>query len=613
MNQSFRKERVSVADQFLDEQARLAEGELSEAELKLQQFQKQHFAGVPLDANVSLTTLVELQSQMATARADMDASQDVRTSIDRRLQEHRRLKTVLQSPPPPRAAVAKVDPTEASLQQQLAAKRAEFDAISAKYTNAHPDVVRAAREVRDMEARLKDYRDSKIEDGTASNVPAEPAQTDPLLGKAPIADFEEGEIQLELERADRDLAKRKQTINEISRRIQLLQARLSPSPEVSQELTLLVGNQESAKQRYSYLSGRKANAELAASVDTNEKNETFKVVDEANLPVLPVRPNRPMLATLSTLGSLLLGLGIAFFREYCDPSLRSEDEAAAELKLPVLSIPEFTIDRKELRRGMAMQKKSSPPADGTFDLDRADIRVRKIIEDPVTVAGEQFRLVRAKLAAVQKERPIKTVLVTSSIPSEGKTFTACCLAGILAREPGKRVLLIDADLRTGNARRVLGVELQSPPRGLGEILRGQNDLPSLDRSIQRCAQSNFYFLPSGEVFDNPTELLSSPRLEQLLQDLAPSFDWILVDSAPLLNLADANLAAPLCDATLLVACAGKTPTKFVQTAIQKIGPQRVIGVLLNRVRRLPSSSYYSRYYKNYHRVPKRRKDVAVQA
>jgi polysaccharide chain length determinant protein (PEP-CTERM system associated) len=601
-NQSFRKEKVLVADQVLDEQTRLAESDLAASESKLRQFQREHFPGAPADENVSVNRLVDMQAQLAAVQSGVESSQDLRASIDRRLQEHRRLKTVLQSPapaPPPPTAPEPIDPVEMSLRQQVAAKQAELDAVSRRYTSVHPDVIRIAKETRELEARLNNYLVSKIEDETAetggnhARLPSSPV----VSNKAPIVDFEEAEIQLELDRVDRDIAKRRRDVKEISDRIQLLQARLNPAPQVSRELTLLIDNHEAAKQRYNYLSGRKSNAELAASVDTNERNETFRVIDEANLPTIPIRPNRPLLMSLSALGSLLLGLGIAFAREYCDSSLSTEHEAASELKLPVVTIPECSVSRKEVRRGKAIRRKAPPSADGVFDLDRADIRVRKTIEDPFAITGEHFRMVRANLTALQKERALKTILITSAIPGEGKTFVGCCLAGILAREPGKRVLLIDADLRTANAQKVLGLESKSPIYGLVEVLRGPSDKRALESCIQRCARSNLFFLPAGETADNPSELLSSSKLEHIIRSLAPSFDWIIVDSTPVLNLADASLAIPLCDATLLVASACKTPIKLVQNSIQKIGQQRTVSVVLNRVRKLQSAYYCGKYYK----------------
>jgi tyrosine-protein kinase Etk/Wzc len=602
LNESFRNERVMVADQFLDEQLRLAETELAEAELKLEQFEKQHFARTPGSQDPAVGNLATLQAQLFNQQSELENSRDQRISIQRRLEEQRRLKMVMTSRVP---AVVRQDmnPAEQALQQQLTAKRAEFEAISSKYTAFHPDVIRAARETQEIEMRLANHQAS-IEGNTERVV----VDMEPEISTDVIAaDFEAAEIQLELDQANREVARREQAVNETNGKIRALQARLNPRPEVNQELTVLVRDHEAAKQQYSYLSSRKANAQLAASVDTYERNETFKIVDEANLPIVPISPNRPLLASVSVVASLLLGLGFAFMREYFAPSLNNEEEAFSELKLPILSsISEFKlrpVDRKPVKLLKGKRSHAHSVNNGTFNpfnLNRADDRIRKMLIDPFTPVGEQFRIIRARLTALQKERALKTILITSSIPGEGKTFAACSLAAILAREKQKRVLLIDADLRTGNARKVLGVSSESPARGLADFLRGTGDPIALHRSILHCTECGFDFLPAGEHVDDASELLISSKFEALIHDLAPSFDWIIIDSTPVIGLADATLVIPVCDATILVARAGKTPTKLIQNSIERIGRNRIGGVLLNRVNRLGSSLYghgYSQYYR----------------
>ena len=200
------------------------------------------------------------------------------------------------------------------------AKLAEYEAISSKYTKSHPDVIRVARETQEVIAKLHDYQEQKKDDPVEDTVAQDATPPEPFFATTTLnSDFTEAEIELELQRATRDLTDRTQAVKDVSTQIQQLQARLSPTPEISRDLTLLMSSQEAAKQRYSYLHGRKSNAELAASVDTNEKNETFKVIDEPNLPTIPIRPNRPMLATLAAAASLLLGLGMAFFRNTSTP------------------------------------------------------------------------------------------------------------------------------------------------------------------------------------------------------------------------------------------------------------------------------------------------------
>ena len=227
-----------------------------------------------------------------------------------------------------------------------------------------------------------------------------------------------------------------------------------------------------------------------------------------------------------------------------------------------------------------------------FNLAAADYLVKTVL-DPLTAAGEQYRLLRSKLAQMQKERGIKIVLVTSSVPFEGKTFTACCLAGVIGLEPGKRVLLIDADLRKATVPKELGMNGDGPAQGLMQVLRGER---SAEEVLLKGTEGEFYLLPAGPVPEDLAELLSSILLERTIKSLAPNFDWVIIDSPPVMSMADATIIAPLCDAVLLVVHLEKTSAKVIRKAIQQIGQSRICGVVLNRGRHLEQPRYYYRYY-----------------
>jgi capsular exopolysaccharide synthesis family protein len=227
-----------------------------------------------------------------------------------------------------------------------------------------------------------------------------------------------------------------------------------------------------------------------------------------------------------------------------------------------------------------------------FDLELADARLRVVL-DHRTMPGEQFRFLRAKLSQLRRQHQLKSLLVTSSVPGEGKTFTACCLAGILAQEPGKRVLLVDADLRKPKASQNLGITDTEKPSGLAQILQGTK---CLEETLLSSSSMDFFFLPAGEEPDNPSELLASANLDQTFKRMTELFDWIVVDSTPVLTLADPARLATLCDGVLMVVHANKTSAKMAQKAIQMIGKELVLGVILNRVKHMNPSRYYHHYY-----------------
>jgi protein-tyrosine kinase len=235
-----------------------------------------------------------------------------------------------------------------------------------------------------------------------------------------------------------------------------------------------------------------------------------------------------------------------------------------------------------------------------FDLTSASLQIKSVL-DPLTLVGEQFRSLRSKLGLMQKQRGIKTILVTSSIPDEGKTFTASGLAGVFAQEPGKRVVLIDADMRKPKSGWNLGLNGSSGCIGLSELLQGEKDFKD---GLVLSTNPAFHFMPSGPLPSNPTELLSSQNFERVLKTASANFDWVIIDSPPVSALSDSSLIAPLCDAVVLVVRAGKTPAKLILNTIAQIGRERICGVVLNRQKQVHSSRYYYQYY---YRSSKRQK------
>jgi protein-tyrosine kinase len=204
--------------------------------------------------------------------------------------------------------------------------------------------------------------------------------------------------------------------------------------------------------------------------------------------------------------------------------------------------------------------------------------------------AEQFRTLRSRLYQMRSNQPVRTLLVTSSIPTEGKTFVANNLAQAIVRQPDRRALIIDADLRRSRSHVPLGAP-SSP--GLSDYLRGEVDAISI---IQQGQEGNLCFIPGGNEVTNPSELLSNGRLKILLDRVTPIFDWVILDSPPCLLVADASVLADLCDGVLLVVRAGVTPASKAQRASQELRGRNVVGVVLNAMTasHTSNSDYY--YY-----------------
>jgi len=220
---------------------------------------------------------------------------------------------------------------------------------------------------------------------------------------------------------------------------------------------------------------------------------------------------------------------------------------------------------------------------------------------------EQFRGLRSQIYQFRDQGPLKTILVSSGMPAEGKTFVVANLAMSLARNENNRILLIDADLRGPSLHSILGAP-KTP--GVTEYLAGEAEI----QDILQCNQNrriiqdgavrnipNLTFIPAGAGGDNSSELAANHRIEKLVAALAPHFDWILIDTPPALAFADAIDMAHAADAVLLVARGATTTFDVAQRVQAAFSNSRILGFVLNAVKNAPrNASYYYGYYYGEH-------------
>jgi protein-tyrosine kinase len=206
---------------------------------------------------------------------------------------------------------------------------------------------------------------------------------------------------------------------------------------------------------------------------------------------------------------------------------------------------------------------------------------------------EEFRTLRTRLYQMRENQSLKKLLVTSSLPKEGKSFVAANLAQVMVRQHGRRALLIDGDLRGPRLHQVLGT---SSTPGLAEYLLGENDEFGI---MQRGPMENLFFIPSGRTVSNPAELVANGRLKFLLHRLEPLFDWIIIDSPPAVPVSDAGLLANYCDGVLMVVRSNATPFDLARKARQEFRDKHLVGVVLNGIE--AGSSYTQYYYSAYGR------------
>jgi len=289
-----------------------------------------------------------------------------------------------------------------------------------------------------------------------------------------------------------------------------------------------------------------------------------------------------------------------------ETSVMSVAEAPVESKAPAAK-PPVAVEPQMPRVSLPVRV---TPAAPTVPVQMPDFRYEELTErcshqewriDPLNSVfvnsrpgeggQERFRTLRSRLYKIASTRKLKKVLITSGVAAEGKTFVASNLAQSIVQQPELRVLLIDADLRSSRLHLLFGAT--SCP-GLSDYLRGEADEYAI---MQKGMSENLFLIPGGSLVSNPSELLLSDRMKQLLNAVTPCFDWIIVDSPPTLPVHDASVLAELVDGVLFVIRAGSTDVDIVERTAAEFHGKNLLGAVLNQVEK---SDSYGDEYQNYY-------------
>jgi capsular exopolysaccharide synthesis family protein len=295
------------------------------------------------------------------------------------------------------------------------------------------------------------------------------------------------------------------------------------------------------------------------------------ITDRADAPLQPASPRIALATIIAALVGLVVALGLAYLLEYLDDSLRSPDDVEAVLGLPTLG----AITRMKITNG------------------REEMYRLATLLYPRSPAAEAYRSLRTNTEFASVDAPVKSVLVTSSVPGEGKTTTAANLAIAMA-QAGQRTILLDADFRKPGVHKIFNLQNSS---GLSTLLRREG--VSWSQVAQETDQDNLRAITTGPLPPNPAELLRSKRMAGVLQELVTTSDFVVVDSPPVQAVTDAAILASVADGTLFVVDAGRTRRGNIRSAQESLARAgaRILGVVLNRIE--SSAAYTYDYYGAY--------------
>lgn len=345
--------------------------------------------------------------------------------------------------------------------------------------------------------------------------------------------------------------------------------RLKQLPEAEVILAQLERQKKANEEIYTMLLGKLEESKIAEAIQISQA----RIIDYAIIPDEPVEPKPKQNSILGLLLGVLIGLGGAFLLEYFNTSIRSSKEIEELMEISVLA-------------NIPMVKNKHP-----IDLP--------IINEPHSDIAEAYRILRTNILFSAATRSIKSLLVTSTVPQEGKT-TTCINLGITFAQLGQKVIILDCDFRRPKLHNYFKSFIRNNHNGLSDILINHIKLKD---ALIKSQFENLYFITSGKIPSNPAELLGSSRMLEIIDDLKNNFEFILLDAPPALGIADARVLGRICDGILVVVMTGKTDRNAVlevKEELERAG-EKIIGFVLNGV---DTTHRYHRYrYYHYYKYP----------
>lgn len=595
-----RSANLGRAETFLTEQLRVVDGKLQQAEEELNTFRERE--GIMSitgsregKSSGLLKQLGDLYAELSQVQNDQEFAKARLAAAQQALDEKRKEFTPLEN--------NRLVPQIESLQSMISNWQIELATLQETFTEKDPQVIELNEKIAAAQKQIElHFKDLKRHG----------APLDPLS--------EWQSLIQEVTQLDIQLRGYQQNESILKARIERFKADHPQLISKEIELTRLERTARIHEQTYMLLMEKYEEIRLLKRM----KPAGVIIVDRATMPESPIKPNKRLTITLGILIGLTVGVGGAFLVEYADNSLKVEKDVERYLDLPVVGvIPTIQVEKAalkeqesdndnnhEINNGQQLPAKKRKHSRQYRNLLEA-LRGRTVTNmDPRSPVAESYRTLRTNIHFARLDEKVGAILVSSPGPGEGKTLTVANLAITMARM-GVKTLVMDTDLRRPRLHRIFQREREPGLSDLltdGNAVNAQEQQPAarssnphiLSHYISSTDVENLYFLPSGKKPPNPAEILSSERMRQLVRQLRPEFDMILLDSPPIVPVTDAAMmASEVADVVLLVVRSGETRRDVAQKAqelLKRVGAN-VFGVVLNTV---DYAKQYGSYYYYYH-------------
>jgi len=527
MNLENKRKATREAAKWLKKELKKAKAKLERSEEKLRRFARLHnIVSLEDKENVIMQNLIKLNESYAEARAE-------------RIGKESLYKQTLKGDPYSLPSVVNNDLIN-KLKDTYIQLSAEYNKLSVIYKPAYPKMKRIKKQMKKIKSQI-DKEVKRI---------------------------------VESIKSDYESALKKEKMLEMVTEAQKKEA--MRIKELSIQYNILKREVESNREIYNGLLQKNKEANVSVGISTSN----IRIVDKADTPLYPYKPRKMFNIMLAIIIGLFGGVGLAFFFEYLDNTLKTPEDVEKYTRYPTLGIiPSFVSDKK-----VKGKKRVQPVETISFT-------------NPKSMVSEAFRTMRTSIILSFINKNPKKLLVTSPSPSEGKTTVALNLAITLALAEHS-VLLIDSDMRQPGLHKIFGSKNLD---GFSNLLAGN---AKINKVLKISKVPNLSYISSGPIPPNPTELLGTKQFSYLLAFLTKKFDYIIFDSPPTMGFADSLILSSMVDGTILVIEGGKTTIqalKKVKDLFRSIN-SKILGVVINNVdmKKMRYNYYYKSYYKDYY-------------
>jgi succinoglycan biosynthesis transport protein ExoP len=561
-----RDNHAELQENFLDREVADAKSKLDKQQDSLKSYRQSGAQQVPERFADNLKEFETLQEQIRT-KDDQITETEAKKSSDTTELASIEKQGVLDPEPQEKSA----------LDIQIDEQKRKLAQLRARYTPEHPEVIRAQSELRDLQG----------------SAPAKPVATHRPASQMQMRYLA---LQAELKSLDPKVASYRQERNALAAQVQGYQRVINSSPAYETTLTDRMRDANDSRTSYEKLLAKQQDARLNHRVEKDADGVAYKVLEPAEVPTAPFSPHRSRMILLAFVASLAMGFVGIVVAERLDTSFETSEDFETYTDIPLLtSIPSIAAGGAgKGRRGKVTAIR--PPAGnlrGEVSEHYQNNRLA-VLTDPDSIAAQQYNILALKVQKWMTQTGGKTLVITSSTGEEGKSLTALNLSLALASVMGGGVLLVDCDLRLPQIQDRLA--LQSDP-GLADLLVSKSD----DARPYISRIGDLDVMPAGTNSVQQTRLLSSPRGREVLSKLRDQYRVIVLDSPPVVPIADSHTLSGLADGVVMVVRARRTRPELLERALSSLEAKNLIGVVLNDVE-LNSTpyAYAYRYYQQHY-------------